>query len=201
MPAVGLAQAAPGDVFRVVEDEWLARAEVSLPFHVTAEGAFAADLEGRLVLRGSDGVTLEATGHFGGQPVELRLEATEGRMTGGNGSRTFDVETPAALREALVVGVTRMGILHNLARLVASTPPDHADGGVREWVAVDSFDWAEGDEAAEGVTFAITVAGQPSGDATLWLDSDGAPVLRRQIVRFPGGEMRVTERYTVTEVG
>lgn len=189
------------EAFVALEDGWFGRSEIALGFHVTAEGAFTADLEGRLVVRGDDALTLEAIGHFGGQPVELAFEAAGGRMLGGNGSETFDVATPPALREAVVLGITRMGILHNLARLVAGTPPDHADGGVREWVEVDALEWAEGGEAAQGVTFAITVADQPSGDATLWLDADGTPLLRRQVVRFPGGAMHVTERYTVGEAG
>jgi hypothetical protein len=200
MPAVAAAQA-PDEVFRELEDEWFGRSQVVLAFHVTAEGAFTADLAGRLVIRGDDVLTLEATGHFGGRPVELAVEAAEGRMVGGNGAETFDTTTPPALREAVVVGITRMGVLHNLARLVAGAPPDHADGGVREWVVTHSFAWAEGQEAERGVNFALTVAGEPSGEATLWLDAQGAPALREQVVRFPGGEMRVTERYAVTEAG
>jgi hypothetical protein len=54
-----------------------------------------------------------------------------------------------------------------------------------------------------GLTFAVTaddvvsaaLAGEAAGSARLRLDSDGAPNLRRQTVRFPGGEMHVTETY------
>jgi hypothetical protein len=65
------------------------------------------------------------------------LEISHGRiMEGGNAVRRFHADAPAGLTEALVLGFTRMGILHNLARLTRGAAPDHADGGVREWVEV-----------------------------------------------------------------
>jgi hypothetical protein len=46
------------------------------------------------------------------------------------------------------------------------------------------------------VTFALTVDGEPSGTATLEIDRNGYPAVRRQTVEFPTGEMKVVERYT-----
>lgn len=79
-----------------------------------------------------------------------------------------------------------MGILNNLARLTGAREPDHADGGVREWVVVDSLP-GRGDGA---LTFDIVVAGQPAGSAALAVDEAGRPTVRHQTVRFPGGEMQ-----------
>jgi hypothetical protein len=50
---------------------------------------------------------------------------------------------------------------------------------------------------ARGVTFEIWVEDQPAGEATLWLNGGGELVGRNQVVRFPGGEMVVRERYQV----
>jgi hypothetical protein len=130
--------------------------------------------------------------------VELLLATEAERYWFGNGPDRSSASTPLYLSEALLIGMTRMGLLHNLANLVGDAPPDGGDGGVREWGVVDSF--GSGEPAGpstdmETISFAITVAGTPSGSASLELDPEGYPVERRQVVSFPGGEMRVVERY------
>ena len=47
--------------------------------------------------------------------------------------------TPPALNEAIVIGLTRMGHLHNIAVLTGGLPPDHSDGGAADWVRVANF--------------------------------------------------------------
>ncbi len=99
----------------------------------------------------------------------------------------IDQPAPSALAEALVIGFTRMGILHNLARLTAGQIPDQAEGGVRDFVQVSGFGLEE-NSGQEGqlVRFALTVNGQPSGDASLLIGDDGAtPLQRTQRVAFP----------------
>ncbi len=173
-----------------------------IAFDVTAEGAVAADLTGTLLL-GDDGrARLEANGDFAGQALDMTLISDGERMfwTGSEGG----ADTPPALRDALGVGFTRMGVLHNLARLSGAAPPDHADGGVAEWVVVTPTDAAQVDipEATDATSVFrdITVAGQPSGSYALEFDGP-RPVVRRQVVEFPQGIMRVTERYRVVEFG
>jgi hypothetical protein len=121
-------------------------------------------------------------------------------MTGGTEQRSFEGDTPDHLRTALVLGLTRMGILHNLARLNGGRPPDHGDGNVREWVVPRDVTWLgvnEGNDSPRGVRFAIEVAGARTAEASLWLDREGWPQRRTQTVRFPGGEMQVTEEYEI----
>lgn len=178
-----------------VEQRLLDAESVSLAFHVTSEGAFAADLEGTLHTS-ADRTELIATGTFGGGPVDVGLQADGTGYRFGSATAPTNAPRPAALEEALLVGLMRMGVLHNLAMLTAGQGADHAEGGVREWVVVDGFaDAATGD----GVRFDITVAGIPSGSATLLLDERGLPRERTQVVQFPSGEMRVVERYTRVE--
>jgi hypothetical protein len=108
------------------------------------------------------------------------------------------------LKEALLLGLTRMGLLHNLARLTANAPPDHADVGVREWVTLSSFASDRTDPVnapipetfRHGISFELTVAEQRAGSAVLEIDAHGRPVIRRQTVEFPAGRMRVVERYS-----
>ena len=176
-----------------LEARLLSARQVTLDFEVTAEGAAEIQVAGRL--EWADGaLRVEAEGAFGGRPVELVLETLDPAARYRYGVRGSAVEddTPPELWPAVVVGLTRMGILHNLARLTGSAPPDHADGGVEEFVQVD-----EVERDAEGrLAFDIRVGGQESGSATLRLDESRLPVVRRQSVAFPTGEMRVVERYT-----
>lgn len=183
-----------------LEARLLAAERVVLRYRVSARGAFEAELAGDLLLLPSD-AQLRAGGTFGGAPVDLWLYAGAGRMQGGSTQRSFDEPTPGALRAALVLGLTRMGILHNLARLSAGSAPDHAAGGVEDWVQIIEPEWLALDEPAERrLGFGVEVAGQRAGEAELWLSAEGLPLRRRQVVRFPGGEMHVLEEYQAIEL-
>ena len=186
----------PSVEFTSLEERLLTAQTVRLDYRVTATGAVEAELVGELQIEG-ESIRLTGRGHFAGEPAELRLESDGARYTFGNASGVETADQPAHLREAIVIGLTRMGILHNLARLTGAAPPDHADGGVQDWVTVGSF---RADTAVPGaVSFDLTVSGEPSGTASLEIDESGGPVRRLQTVAFPGGEMQVVESYaTVT---
>lgn len=142
----------------------------------------------------SGDTSLSADGEFAGEPVTLRLTAAGERYTYGNATQRTLAARPDGLEDALAIGFMRMGILHNLAQLAEAAPPDHAAGGVGEWVVVDDFAAVRLPEP--GMAFAITVAGEPAGTAVLNLDANGLPLDRRQTVQLPRGEMRVVEQYS-----
>jgi len=198
-PAVAAPSESPAAAFARFENGWFQQPHVHVAFHVTAEGAFTADLEGELMLAGADGVFLTARGTFGGEAVDLTLNTRAGRMTGGRAEQTFDEPIPSDLRSGVAIGFTRMGILHNLARLTGALPPEHTDGTVRGWLEAHDLAWipADGSNAAPGLRFALSVDGVPAADATLWLGPAGEPLRREVTLRFPGEELRVTERYQV----
>ena len=154
----------------------------TLPFEVTAEGALEVALEGELRIEGVM-VRLTATGTFGGETVDLQLHADESFLFIGESERP----RPPHLKEALVLGLTRMGILHNLARLTNGQPPDHSDVGVEPWLRVRVED-------APAYSFTILVDGERVAEARLTV-TGGRPVSRQQTVAFPEGEMRVRETY------
>jgi hypothetical protein len=193
---LGDSRAAPA-AFAQVEQALMEGGPRSMEFDVTAGGGFTASLQGVLRFGQGNDLSLEASGVFGADSVSVWLEAEGGVMSWGNPEARDEVELPEGLREGVVIGLTRMGVLHNLARLVSGTPPDGTDGSVRSWVAVEDLRWREDEPAlgADGISFRILVAGQSAGSATVWLDSSGAPLGREQVVEFPGGEMRVVERY------
>lgn len=188
------------DRSRDAEARLVALDTISMDFEVTAEGAVAVSLEGSLRRAGDRDLELRATGSFAGQEVDLHLTVDGETMTWGNGAASSEGPVPAELWRALAVGLTRMGILHNLARLFGGAPPDHADGGVGEWVTVHDFRPARGLSLFPVAGFDITVAGEPSGSAELFF-LHGLPVGRLQTVNFPQGDMRVGESYWVRTVG
>ena len=80
------------------------------------------------------------------------------------------------MNEGIIVGLTRMGILHNLAVLSGASAPEGTDGNVHKWLSVTNFAWA-GEETIDGVitetmTFDISVGGEPSAKARLWLNKE-----------------------------
>lgn len=184
----------PETVFSELERR-LAQRPLRLRFEATSEGAFEAAMTGELAI--ADEVELSVTGRFGELAVDSRLWTQGDRLRAGpRGAPTLDVPRPPELEAALVIGLVRMGVLHNVARLVAGAPPDHGDGGVTDWVqAIDLAHATPPDGAGDGLRFGLVVAGQPSGSAALWLDAHGLPRWREQTVEFPGGQMRVVERY------
>jgi hypothetical protein len=185
---------APEAAFKALEERLLNAREVKLGFHVTAVGAVSADIHGTLEMETGAGIMLQGRGTFAGDGVDLELRADNYQVEFGNRSDRIVTDTPRKLHEAMLIGLTRMGILHNLARLAGNTLPDHAEGGVRDWVLVDSFTVNLQCDAA--ISFAIIVAGEPSGSAILEIAPAGQPVERHQTVHFPNGEMRVVERYS-----
>jgi hypothetical protein len=170
---------------------------VHVPFEVEATGAVEVELAGDLFLGPEGAARLEAQGSFAGREIDV-MAVSDGERLIWSGAPEA-VPAPDGLRDALVVGLTRMGILHNIARLTAGAPPDHMEGGVREWVVV-SPDSAGAAPApglmGEGLAMTITVDGVPSGAFRLNFDEGGRlPRIRRQGVDFPEGRMEVTERY------
>ena len=188
----------PEATWLALENRLLASRELALDFEVTAEGAIDVDLKGSMSMDSGGTVKLHALGVFAGEEVDLSLAAGSGSYEFGRAPNITSGPTPEHLKDAILIGLTRMGILHNLAMLSAGAPPDRADGGVENWVTVEGLSLLPpGDPGmgANSVGFSIMVDGAPAGTASLELDRDGLPVLRRQTVQFPGGEMTVLERY------
>ena len=183
-----------------LEERLLEAEAVRVEFTITSEGILSTALKGSLDIRGEN-LSLEADGDFGGSPVDLILAVSGSEIAGGNLAladarlREFSVANPGAAKEAVVLGMTRMGILHNLALLTGSRPPDRSAGGFRNWVKADKVR-GEGN----GLAFAILVDGDAAAEAMLAMDNRGLPTRREQINQFPAGEMRVVETYRMFEV-
>lgn len=187
----------PANEFARLEQRLEQAQSVRMDFHVTAEGAVEADLRGSLRVEGDQELHLRAEGTFAGKDVQVSFHST----TTGSGDEGAGHDVDASgreLRDAVLVGLTRMGILHNLARLSAQKPIDHGTGGVRDWVTVGAL--RSDPERPRALVFDLSVAGEPSGTASLELGPTGSPTVRHQTVHFPDGDMRVVERYSDVEL-
>lgn len=204
----GAAVIAPDPVPRVepaqqladLETRLLAAERVQLTFDVSASGVVEAELRGILIVERGRVARIDASGRFGGASGEVSMSGDARVVKGTSGAKRFEVARPPELDAALLIGLVRMGVLHNVALLWSARPPDHADGGVTEWVTTKDHARVdvEGGEAAIG--FGIVVEGQDVGEAKLVLDASGWPARREQTVRLPAGEMLVIERYEAVEV-
>jgi len=203
-PAPGPAPApAPEDdaatALAELEQRLLDATAVRFAASVRATGAIEAALDGTVVLRAPSSVELRFTGAFGGRPVTLSLVSDGAVMRGQANQLSFEQQAPPDLSEALILGVTRIGLLHNLAMLVAGRPPHGTYGAADSWARARSPAFASGEEHA--LRFEVMVDGKATADATLVLDqADGVPVRREQLVRFSTGDMRVTEHYAQFEL-
>jgi len=189
-PAETVAQEPAAAELARLEDRLAGAAAIEITAHITAQGLIQAELDGTLLVDDDD-TLLGFEGTFRDAEVELSLQSNGRVMTGGNRDLTFSQDAPPALQEGLVIGLTRMGLLHNLAVLASGNPPQGTYGGVRDWVTVR--DVVRNDDHLE---LEIDVDGKPSASAKLWLDpATGLPARREQTVRFEAGEMRVVEVY------
>jgi len=190
------------ETFAEMENTLLNAETVRIVYRVSSHGAFETSMEGELLLQADNRARLEAAGTFSGNALNLHLLSDGRQMRGGCESGTFALETPPYLNEGILIGITRMGLLHNLAKLSSGQPPDRTDGTVREWVQVSDFSTGEekqvGDMQGRPIVFQITVSGDPVGEAMLWIDPQtGMPVQRFQKVYFGTVEMHVSEEYEV----
>lgn len=184
-----------------VEQRLLDARQIGFGFDIKAVGVVRAALSGSATIGPGNDAGIIAKGEFGGAPADITLSADSEAMGGGNGDMRFEADTAPALREGLVVGLVRMGLLHNLAMLSGGEPPDRIDGTVRDWVTYTNVSVVQNDRAggipARRFQFTVVVDGQPAAIADLWVDAEtGLPLRRVQVVNFADGEMRVLEQYS-----
>jgi hypothetical protein len=181
----------PGWVLFTELETRLERARtVELHATISSSGAVDADVNADLFLGEGQRARLYVRGTFSGEHVDA-LYVTDGTQARIN--RRPPVPAPPDVRLAFVRGLCAMGLLHNAARLVDGHGPDHAEGGVAQFVRGDRPRMAD-----EGLAVAIDVMvhDEQVGEAVLLLDEEGRPRDRTQLVHFGDGDMRVREIYS-----
>jgi hypothetical protein len=165
-----------------VEKELLGARAIAVTFDIAADGAHTAKVEGDVRMTPDNHARWRVSGTFDGNPLSI--------------DKTFTVADGAKLTEAIVLGWTRMGLLHHIAQLAQGNGLEHAGGGLGEWITVTDAPAPTGvDAAAAMLAMDLVVDGNPMGHADLELDSLGLPAHRVQTVHFPNGDMHVEEHY------
>jgi hypothetical protein len=196
VPVAGASAATPARALARLERLLLETDSLSLTYDVRSTGAAEARLSGQLFREGST-LALRAAGHLGEEKVNAALleEAGDLELTAADSTRV--VPAPASTWEAMALGLTRMGVLHNLTRLAEGKLPDRAHEGIGGWLRAGEVRAEEGDvPGGVNIVFEVVVDGEVRGEATLVLGSGGLPVERRQRVDFGEATMEVLERYT-----
>ena len=169
-------------------------------------GRIESHFDGTIVA-GPDGkMRLALQGAFGGKDVDALLVCDGRTMRGGTSGQRFELDAAPGLRQGMVVGFVRMGLMHDAARLASGRMPDYVDGSAGAHLAVVGASHAAGEEmrghATELWSFALYVDHEHAADEMLWLDaSTGLPVRRRVVVHLPEGDMDDGEEYDEFAVG
>jgi hypothetical protein len=174
-------------------------------FEIDSKGENAAHLTGTLELIDGNALHLVAEGNFKSDPVQLEVDSRDptgtGRSTTKGPSVSSHRDPPASkLREAIALGLSRMGLLHHLALLSNDEPLEKTGGGMAEWVKAlaprDGASDTVNGEACKRVDFSVEVEGKTMGEASLCIaDATGLPLQRTQTVHFPAGDMTVSETF------
>ncbi len=174
-------------------------------FEIDSKGENAAHLTGTIELLEGNAIHLVAEGNFKSEPVQLEVDSRDSagivRTTTKGPSVSSHRDPPAdKLREAVGLGIARMGLLHNLALLSLDQPLERTGGGFSDWVkAVAPKEGASetvNGESCKRVDFGIEVEGKNMGEASVcFADATGLPLQRTQTVHFPTGEMTATETF------
>lgn len=115
-----------------------------------------------------------------GQHVRIDVSGSVGKEQKGT-----RYDRPYDRRRDIVESWIRIGLAHNLLRIMNGKETETIDAQPTH-VKVDK---------GGHYTFDVVVEGKRIGAAELWVDASGLPLRREQTVRFPQGEMKVTERY------
>ncbi len=192
---IKLPQVDPGQVLIDKLETRLMRARtVHIVASSTASGAVNAALDSELFLGEGQRARLDVHGTFEGRPVTTWFVCDgESMQVRGRGA----VPSAPEVRDALVIGLVRMGLLHNAALLVGGAAPDHAAGGVRGWVKAER---PRSREPATDIAYDVVVKHDVLGEAVLSLSAEEEPVARTAEMHFEEGDMKSTEKFTVVEL-
>jgi hypothetical protein len=190
-----------------VESRLLAAQSVRCFTELTAEGALAADLRSEHQLAPDGRTRVRVKGSIDGRAVDVVLASDGSSMSvaGLGAGEALESAAGSDLFAGQVVGFTRMGWMHNAARIAGGDVPEGVDGAVRDWVEARNVRFGDEFELngvpARPLLFDVAVDGAIRAQAVLWVGLErGLPLMRLQRVQLPGGEMRVTEFYEQLEL-
>lgn len=186
------------DRFDRAEDALLRAQELTATFEISAQGQTNAHLTGTIRLLAGNALRLVAEGNIGPDSVQLELDSRDETGTLRSITKGASVsshrEPPAPkLREAVVLGLTRLGLLHQLSALSKDQPIEKAEGGFSDWVKTIRRIEGPPQENCRAVDFKMEIAGKEMGNASICVaDATGLVLKRNQV----SGDLTVKETFT-----
>ncbi len=191
------------ELLHALEKALIESQSLLVTYNLSGSGSITADFSGVLIVQPENHLVWRARGSYGGTPMELELVSDGEFMIGKTPKTTFRKRTSKHLNQAVLIGLTRMGLLHNLARLSGGAAPDHTDGHIHKWVQVSDvlLDRANStDEIFATLQFNVIVSGEHAAEAERVLAKQTRlPQKRIQTVHVNSGDMTAIERYTSFE--
>lgn len=178
----------------VLEQRLLDARWIHFSFDIEARGALSAHVMGHCWLGQEGEARLMFEGRFQGRPVHSEI-VSDGILIRHSNPRISQKAAPLDTYRAFVLGLTRMGLLHNIAVSFSGRAPDRAMGDVDQWLEVSDL---VVDENESQLSFNLSVGGKPSAQCRLSLDPEAEflPTVRHQTVRFSeSATMHVVEKY------
>ena len=179
-------------LFHRLEQRLLTPVGVDLQAGMELEGILTGQLEVSFYLSNLDVLEIYIQGVFNEQQESLTLIGDSRSLQVQHKESVYSLPPASELRRGLVLGLLRMGLMHNLACLLMQHRLDGVDGSVEDWLNCYDFSLA----ASSSLEFGVSVRGSDCARARLWLDEHGLPLRREQQVVFPEGRMFVRENYS-----
>jgi len=187
--------------FEQIEARVLGARAVVVEGDVRADGALDAELHGRVAASPGNRLTAAWTGRLRGKAVDLRLQSDGRTLVMKSGGEEARAPAAMELNHALLIGLVRMGLYHNLARAAGLRGPDRDSGGIEHWIHEEYFHLVHvlgpPEPGAAILSFDVLADGVPATTTRIWLDpSSGLPARREQTYALESGAATMVETYT-----
>jgi hypothetical protein len=207
----------PEKVLSAMEANLMKIKNRKVKFRTEATGALTGAFEGEIVFKKNNVMEYRTSGKFGGKDYKLFLSCDDAKLRGGSEDKPFEIDAPPGLRSGILIGMSRMGLMHNISRLISNKPPDRIDGTVFKWLTAQEPKFTKdhdpdtpqaGAQLKQNNKKLIVVFyklgvedNKNAGDVELWIDTkSNLPTYRLITVHFPKGDMIVSEKYEWSKV-
>jgi hypothetical protein len=160
-------------------EEALVRQPVEGKVFSHADGSVSADIEATLTIGGDTKIDYK------------------GNVMGKDVDSTYKAATTPELRDAILIGMARMGLLHNIVSFTRDRPPANVEGHVREALIAHDFAKAPGG----GISYKLRAGNREMGESVIKINSKSHfPMSRQFTAHLDNGDMHVSETYRLVKM-
>jgi hypothetical protein len=120
----------------------------------------------------------------------------KGNVMGKDVDSTWEHATTPELRDAILIGITRMGLLQNVVLFSRERPPANVEGHIREALTAHDFAKVPGG----GISYKLRAGNREMADAVIKINSKTHyPMSRKMTTHLDTGDMKVSETYQLVK--